>query len=201
LDIAVRSRNLEVPTTLRQSVERKVGKLARFIGGMDRAEVVFFEERNPRLARRDVCEVTVHGHGHTVRARATGADPLSAVDRVIDKLEAQMVKLKGKLVGRSHPRRAAAPPDGSRPPAAGTPPAPARGPQPAPARTPQTAPSRRRIVSTEPASTKPMTPEEAVLQMELAGQGFYLFTNSETGRAAVVYAREDGDIGLIDAPG
>jgi len=46
---------------------------------------------------------------------------------------------------------------------------------------------------------KPMTPEEAALQMDLLGHDFYFFTNSETEQAAVVYRRHDGDVGLIDA--
>ena len=44
-----------------------------------------------------------------------------------------------------------------------------------------------------------MTPEEAALQMDLLGHGFFFFTNAETGQAAVVYGRNDGYIGLIDA--
>ena len=45
----------------------------------------------------------------------------------------------------------------------------------------------------------PMTADDAVLQMELLGHDFFLFTNAETGRSAVVYMRDDGDVGLIDA--
>jgi putative sigma-54 modulation protein len=56
-----------------------------------------------------------------------------------------------------------------------------------------------RIVKTKQFAIKPMTPEEAALQLDLLGHGFYFFTNSETERAAVVYRRHDGHIGLIDA--
>ena len=44
-----------------------------------------------------------------------------------------------------------------------------------------------------------MTPEEAALQMDMLGHDFYFFTNADTGVAAVVYRRNDGDVGLIDA--
>ena len=44
-----------------------------------------------------------------------------------------------------------------------------------------------------------MTPEEAALQMDMLGHGFYFFINADTGVAAVVYRRGDGDVGLIDA--
>jgi putative sigma-54 modulation protein len=55
-----------------------------------------------------------------------------------------------------------------------------------------------RIIRTVQSDAKPMTPEEAVLEMDLLGHGFFLFTSAETGRAAVVYRRKDGQIGLID---
>jgi putative sigma-54 modulation protein len=55
-----------------------------------------------------------------------------------------------------------------------------------------------RIVRTKQFAIKPMTPEEAALQMELLGHDFFLFSNAETSAAAVVYRRKDGQIGLID---
>lgn len=183
MDIAIRGRNVELSDSLRHTVEEKLVRLQKFLDGMERADVRFFEERNPRIAEREVCEVTVHGHGHVVRARATAADSFTAVDRVVDKLEHRMERLKGKLVGRSHPRRA----NGA---------------------TRLTAPTDEddvagedasvRIVRTKQFAIKPMTPEEAVLQMELLSHDFFLFTNADTGKAAVVYRRHDGDVGLIE---
>jgi putative sigma-54 modulation protein len=189
VDIAIRGRNVDVSEPLRAVVEQKVSRLARFVDGMERAEVRFSEERNPRIADREVCEVTVHGHGHVVRARATAGDTFAAVDRVVDKLEHQMIKLKGKLVGRSQPRRVPLATDnhlegdgGQGGPGADAGPG-----------------EEARIVKTKRFSIKPMSPEEAALQLDLVGHGFYFFTNSETERAAVVYRRHDGHIGLIDA--
>jgi len=191
VDIAIRGRNTEVSDSLRSAVEEKVARLTRFLDGVERAEVRFSEERNPRISEREVCEVTVHGHGHIVRARATAADSLAAIDRVVDKLEHRMGKLKGKLVSRSHPRRPGSvhsPLNGAR-------------------RTSETASvepddadeGQSRIVKTKQFAIKPMTPEEAALQMGLLGHDFFFFTNAETGMAAVVYRRNDGDVGLIDA--
>ena len=65
---------------------------------MDRAEVRFTEERNPRISEKEVCEVTIYGHGHIVRAKAAAPDTTAAVDRVVDQLEHRLAKLKGKLV-------------------------------------------------------------------------------------------------------
>jgi putative sigma-54 modulation protein len=185
VDIAIRSRKLRISKTMRAAIEEKVGRLSRFLDGMERAEVWFAEERNPRIAEKEVCEVTMHGHGHIVRAKAAAADPLAAVDRVVDKLEHRMEKLKGKLVGRSHPRRQA---NGNGAP---------KDLDDSSLDAPQDLSSR--IVKTKQFDIKPMTPEEAALQMELLGHDFFFFTNAETDKAAVVYRRADTNIGLIDA--
>ena len=191
MDIAIRSRKLRLTKALRATVEDKVGRLDRFLDGMDRAEVWFAEEQNPRIAEKEICEVTMHGHGHIVRAKAAASDPLAAVDKVVDKLEHRMEKLKGKLVGRSHPRRnGRSRANGKRPVA------PVASIEEADATPSELAP---RIVKTKQFDIKPMTPEEAALQMELLGHDFYFFTNAETERAAVVYRRADENIGLIDA--
>jgi len=200
MDIAIRSRNLEVTESLRSVVEHKLTKLNRFLDGMERAEVRFIEEKNPRIAEREVCEVTVHGHGHVVRARAAGQEPMVAVDRVVDKLEHQLVKLKSRLVGRSHPRHNGHHNNGL---SSEEPAGPPRHVRPAPGALAladiEEPEDGGRIVRSKQFSIKPMTPEDAALQMDLLGHAFYFFTNSETDRPAVVYRRHDGHVGLIDA--
>jgi putative sigma-54 modulation protein len=198
MDIAIRGRHIEVSDALRTNVEQKVAHLARFVDGMERAEVRFSEEHNPRIADREVCEVTVHGHGHVVRARASAGDTFAAVDRVVDKLEHQMVKLKGKLVGRSQPRRSGTGHRGDQGRDGALDGALAGALDGVDLEQDGTEPETR-IVRTKRFAIKPMTPEEAAMQLDLLGHGFYFFTNSETDRAAVVYRRRDGDIGLIDA--
>jgi len=188
MDVSIRGRNIEVTEALRTAVEEKVTRLSRFLDGMERADVQFSEEKNPRITAREICEVTMHGHGHIVRARAAATDTLAAVDRVVDKLEHRMEKLKGKLIGRSHPRR-----HGSVDFAVGN------GAPAVDLDETDGEPGRGRIVKTKQFDIKPMTPEEAALQMELLGHEFFFFTNAETGRAAVVYRRNDSNIGLIDA--
>ncbi|HSH23205.1 MAG: ribosome-associated translation inhibitor RaiA [Actinomycetota bacterium] len=186
MDIAIQGRNVEVSEPLRGAVEEKLTRLLRFLDGMERAEVRFLEERNPRIADKEVCEVTMHGHGHVVRARAAAGDSFAAVDRVVDKLEHRIEKLKGKLAGRSHPRR-----HGS----VDSHPLSVQAVDAVDGDADDEAP---RIVRTKQFAIKPMTPEEAALQMELLSHDFFLFTNAETGAAAVVYRRKDGHIGLID---
>lgn len=106
MEISVRSRHCEVSPDLRELAGAKLDHLTRLMPLMDRAEVRFSEERSHRTAEREVCEVTMFGHGHVVRARARAQDPVVALDRVLDKLGHRLEKLKGKLVSRSHPRSA-----------------------------------------------------------------------------------------------
>lgn len=182
MDILIQGRNVDVSDSLKGTVEEKLSRVVRFLDGMDRAEVLFFEERNPRIADKEVCEVTMHGHGHVVRAKAAAGDQLAAVDGVVDKLEHRIEKLKGKLNGRSHPRR---------PPSVDS----LAGQRRAADEDEEAHP---RIVRTKQFAIKPMTPEEAALQMDLLSHDFFLFTNADTSAAAVVYRRKDGQIGLID---
>jgi putative sigma-54 modulation protein len=183
MEVNIRGRNVELTDTLRAAAQEKVTRLSRFLDGIDHVEIQFFEERNPRIALRDVCEVTFTAHGHLLRAKASAADPFAAVDGVVDKLEHQIEKLKGKLIGRSHPRR-----HGS-----------VNSPLQQESDEEEIEPGQVRIVKNKSFAIKPMTPEEAALQMDLLGHDFYFFTNAETEQAAVVYRRHDGDVGLIDA--
>ncbi len=182
MEFTIRSRHMDVPEALRAAAQEKVNRLTRHLDGWETAEVQFLEERNPRISEKEVCEVTLRGvHGQVVRAKAASADPFTAVDRVIDKLSHQVERLKTRQSRKATHRRApvdsALPVDeeGDDDDGAG------------------------RIVKVKRFDLKPMTPEEAALQMDLLGHTFYFFNNAESGAPAVVYRRNDGDVGLIDA--
>jgi putative sigma-54 modulation protein len=174
-----------LPPGLHDAVTAKLSHATRHLEGMDRADVRFTEERSPRPTANRVCEVTIRGHGHVVRATGTGPDLQTALDRAATKLEHGVDKLKGKLLGRSHPRRTRA--------------ADLHSAHLDEADEPEEPDGQPRIVRMKKFEMKPMTPEEAAMQMDLVGHAFYLFTSSETGQAGVVYRRNDGQIGLIDA--
>lgn len=108
MDITVSARHIDISDSLRTAAEEKIGRLSRFLDGMRRAEVHFFEERNPRIADKEVCEVSIDGPGPRVHCKASAADPFAAIDLAVGKLEQQLYKLKTKQVLRSHqgPRRA-----------------------------------------------------------------------------------------------
>ena len=104
MDVDVVGRRDEVPDEVRARAKAKVEKLGRLAPVLERAEVRLAEDRDAPVASRKVCEVTMTGHGHTLRARAVAHDLVEAVDKVVDKLEHQVERLKGKLLARSHPR-------------------------------------------------------------------------------------------------
>ena len=105
MDVAVLGTKQTAPEEVRAIAQAKVAKLGRLSPVLERAEVRLSEDKEAPGSKRTVCEVTITGHGHTVRARAAAHDVPVAVDKVVDKLEHQVERLKGKLLARSHPKR------------------------------------------------------------------------------------------------
>jgi putative sigma-54 modulation protein len=186
MDIVVRGKNRKVPPRLQALTREKVAKIARFTHDAGRVEVDFSEVHTARADARQLCEITIHLKRHFVKAHATGSEPEAALDIALDKAEHQVARIKEKRVARSHPRHgnghsgngamATSPDDDEDDDDTGP-----------------------RIVKTKRFAAKPMDPEEAALQMDLLGHAFFLFTNTETGHAALLYRRNDGNLGLIEA--
>ncbi len=198
MDVSISARHVNITPRLEEVIHEKIGTLDRFLDGLDHAEVHFDEARNPRIEDKEFCEVTVEGHGHHLRAKVHARDPFSAIDMATLKLERQIRKLRTKLQKRHHgdgkslrDLDASALLDDL---------ASTSGSDAEPAADdeeeyiPQIVKSKRFYLA-------PMVPDEAVLKMELLGHGFFFFINKETNRSAVIYKRDDGDIGLIDEAG
>jgi putative sigma-54 modulation protein len=197
LEITVSARHTAVSDALHEAVIEKIGRLSRFLEGMDHAEGHFSEERNPRIADREVCEVVLEGHGHHVRCKVAAQDGFAAIDKAVDKLEHQLHKLKTKLQRRHHGPargRSAGDVNGAAP---GLPDTTAVAVAEADGDVDDTFDGPR-IVKVKRYGLKPMLPDEAALQLDLVGHDFYFFRNAESGRSAVLYRRADGDLGLID---
>lgn len=185
MQVNISSRRTIVTDRLQDLTESKIGKLNRYVPGLDRAEVHFSEETNPRIADKEICEVTLEGNGHHVRTKVTAPDPYTALDRAAEKLEHQLHKLKTKMHRHEHSGETSIRIDET---------------VPAPIDAGAGDDSNvSAIVKKKQFVIDPLTAEEAVLKMELLGHSFFLFTNAETDRSAVVYLRDDGDVGLIDA--
>ncbi|MBS1848872.1 MAG: ribosome-associated translation inhibitor RaiA [Actinobacteria bacterium] len=182
MDVKINGRRMEVSDKLRMLTEDKVGRLGRVVE-MDRAEVLFTQAANPRIPDQVSCEITLDGQGHHVRAKVAAAEGYTAIDKAVTKASAQLKKLKSKLrshrIDRSRGALDVALDDEVADDA-------------------DAAEEAPRIVKSKRFAMMPMTPEDAVGRMELLGHGFFFFTSADTGRAAVIYRRADGDVGLID---
>lgn len=194
MQVSVSRRHTEVPESLRVMAEEKIGSLGRFVEGLDHAEVHFWEHKNPRISDKEVCEVTIEGHGHHVRCKVQAPDGFQAVDKAYDKLEHQLHKLKTKLTRRQQGR----PKAHKKRDALGAIAVLVEEPTVVDDQVDEEVDAGPQIVKSKRFAIHPMTAEEAAERMELIGHGFFFFTNVETSRSAVVYRREDGNVGLID---
>jgi putative sigma-54 modulation protein len=195
MDIVVRGKNRPVSSRLDAVAREKVSRIAKFTHDAGRVEVDFAEQQHRRVAEAQLCEITVHLKRHFVKAHACAPEPEAALDLAVDKIGHQVARIKEKRVSRSRPRRHNGGANGNDNGHAlvdtddiGDEPD-------------DDDASDARIVKTKRFTAKPMDPGEAALQLQLLGHDFYLFTNSETGRAAVLYRRHDGDLGLIETTG
>jgi len=192
MDIEVRGKNRPVSSRLEAVAREKVSRIAKFTHDAGRVEVDFAEQQHRRIAESQLCEITVHLKKHFVKAHASAPEPETALDLAVDKIGHQVSRIKDKRVSRSHPRRR----NGTNGNGNGNG---AVGALEDDAEDDDA--SDAHIVKTKRFTAKPMDPGEAALQLQLLGHDFYLFTNSETGRAAVLYRRHDGDLGLIETTG
>lgn len=185
MQVNISSRRTVVSDRLEDLTRSKLTRLGKYVPGLERADVHFCEERNPRISDKEICEVTMLGHGHHVRTKVTAPDPYTAIDLATEKLERQLHKLKTKMHRHEHNGEESIRLDDPLPISGDAPVVPDE--------------NVAQIVKKKQFAIEPMTAEEAVLQMELLGHDFFLFTNSDTNESAVVYIRDDGDIGQIDA--
>jgi len=184
-DLIVRSKNIELSDEIRSYGDKKIkNKITRILDKITKMELKLTFEKNPRINLNNIAEVTIFTTGSVIRATDSGADVFEAIDKVSSKLGRLLKKYKDKLVDRG--RRGNS-----------------RKEQGIVGETDSIPKSidekiRDSIVKTKTFNLKPLSPEEAVLQMEMLGHDFFVFINSETGRTAVVYRRKDKNYGLIE---
>jgi putative sigma-54 modulation protein len=174
--LQVKGRNLEVTDAIRSYAQEKLGKLDRQLHDPTRVELELMVERNPSIAANQIAEATIWTKGPILRARESSHDMKASIDQLVEKLERQVTRYREKRQ-RKPARR-----DGGA------------------ADLPQGIPveSEPVIVKSKQFPVKPMTPEEAVLQLELVGHDFFVFRNADSGEVNVVYRRRDGAYGLIE---
>ncbi len=172
--IEFHGRNVEITNRFRDHVEPRLQTLEKHFDKVHSAKVVLSAQRHLKTV-----EVTVNGDGVLLRAEEQADDELTAFDRVLDALERQVEKFKGRLLDR---RRRAAEEMAQQSALAEAEEQEEQGPE---------------IVRVKYVTLKPMTPEEAILQMELLGHDFFMFLDADTEQVGVVYRRKKGGYGLI----
>jgi putative sigma-54 modulation protein len=195
MDVRVRGKNVRVPQDVSERATYKLSKLSRLASDITDVEVDFSKVRNPREPLPQVCEVTIHLKRGVVKAHASAAEPMTALDRVVDKAEHQVSKLKSKRIGRSHARTHGA---GRMPASLDEPDTALEAASPAGQDGGSAAPA---VVRRKEVDAKPMSIDEAALQLEMLDHAFFLFTDAASGQAAVLYRRRDGNLGLIRSTG
>jgi len=176
MEVRVHARNTTLDDSFRTLVVEKLGHAARvFEHQLADIDVEVTEEHNPRIAaERFRLELTSSAAGHVIRVAAAAATPESAIDLAEDRFNQQLRRLKERLISRG--RRS----------------------QPREAENEEPADPSNEIVRIKQFVMKPMTVEEASLQMEMLGHDFYFFLNASNSRQCVLYRRRDGRLGLIE---
>jgi putative sigma-54 modulation protein len=185
MQLQVKGKNMPVTDALFEHAERKLQRLTRILPPWDEATQVELElsvERNPRIDRPQIAEVTVHTKGPVLRVRESGDDMYTAIDRAARKLERQAVRY------RERRRRHRAPHEPEMEPVQ------IAVPDLEHESEPEVTPA---LVKTKVFELKPMSSDEAALRMDMLHHDFYVFRSSESGDVNVVYRRKDGDFGVI----
>jgi len=177
----VRGENIEVTPAIREYVEKKISKLERYFTEAPDAKVNvnlrFNQDKTSKV------EVTIPLPHLVLRAEESNTDMYAGIDLITDKLERQIRKHKTK-VNRKFREKGEIPvtfvaTEGQE--------------------VNDYDEDDLELVRTKRFDLKPMDSEEAILQMNMLGHSFYVFTNSENNRTNVVYKRRDGRYGLIEA--
>lgn len=171
MNIQVRGRNVEVTDALKDYVAKRVSKVEKYLDNIREAQVTLAVERGFHRV-----EVTIPVNGMILRGEESTPDMYASVDMVVEKLEKQVQKYKGRLIRRLGKVVEETPAPGERFADYDYP----------------------QIVRTKRFAIKPMAVDEAVLQMNLLGHSFFVFSNSETEQVNVLYKRKDGNYGLIE---
>ena len=181
MNLVIQGRNMAVTPRIQSYVERKIGRLDRYMPNITEVRVDLSEEKSNRMGNRMTAQVTIrHTRGTILRAEERTNDLYAAVDAVVDKLYRQIERYKGKQKRRG---------DDFQEDFAEY----------------ETAIALEEedlelghVIRRKRFSISPMNEEEAIEQMQLLGHDFFVFMNAETGGVNVVYQRKDGNYGLLE---
>ncbi|MDR0405855.1 MAG: ribosome-associated translation inhibitor RaiA [Clostridiales bacterium] len=173
MNTTITGRKFELTQDLKAYVEKKFAKLDKFFGDDAEARITMAVEKE-----RQRVEATIHFRGTIFRAEEITSDMYNTIDKTVDAVERQIRKHKTRLEKRlkagalsSSAFENAEPVEEEK---------------------------TFDIVKTKLFETKPMSAEEAVLQMNLLGHEFFVFAHDQSGKTSIVYRRKDRNYGLIE---
>lgn len=176
MKIIFKGKHIEVTDAMRNYIEKRLNKIERHFDHILEVIVTLNVEKN-----RQIVEVTLQASRALIRAEEETDDMYASMDKVADKLERQIRKYKDKYLKKSHPgtERKGLTKEGVNV---------------------EDSESNEiaKIVKTKRFATKPMSVEEAAMQMDLLGHNFFVFANDNTNKVNVLYKRKDGNFGLIE---
>lgn len=183
MELNIVGRNLEVTDVLEEYVEKKIGRLDRYLPTITEAQVELTRQSTKSAADRHVAQVTVHSNRTILRAEEHNADLFAAIDAVLDKMYRQIAHYKGK---RYRNRKFQGEP------------------LPVPEyeaeledEMDEDAPEHI-IARRKSFEALPMSDQEAIDQMELLGHDFFVYYNADSAGVNVVYRRKDGNYGVLE---
>lgn len=175
MNIKFTGKNMDVTEALRDVTEKKIGRLDKFFQKDIEGNVTFSSQKN-----RKIIEVTINLPGTIIRAEESSDDMYASIDKAVDVLERQIRKYKTRLQKQYKNTETI------------------RFENVIPLTAEEEDDDSPKLVKTKRFILKPMSSEEAVLQMELLRHNFFVFMDGETGSVNVVYKRKDNNYGLIE---
>ena len=182
MDISITTHNMDLTDRLRNHVERKAGRLDRYMPNLTDVRVDLSSQNTRNALQRQSAQITIRdGRGTILRAEERSNDMFASVDAVIDKLYRQIKRYRGKR--RDHRRGG-----GHDEVIMG---------EPLPFEEEDEVDEESTIVRRKQFPLRPMLSDEAIEQMELLGHNFFVFFNADEEAVNVVYRRDDGNYGLL----
>ena len=177
MELQITGKNMELKPEVRRYVERKVGKLNRYLPNIIASKVEVFEEKTKSPRQHFVVQATVDSSTSSLRGEARGEDLFTAIDKIAVVMSRQIEHHKGKLYDKGRGNSLARSEFNEEV---------------------TTTESSRQVVRVKRFTVKPMSVTEAIGQMELLGHDFFLFFNADAEELNLLYRRKDGNYGLIE---
>jgi putative sigma-54 modulation protein len=175
MQITINGKGMQVSDYLAEVVEKRVQKLDRYLKDDTRVQVMLSMFRG-----RQVAEITIPVGTAILRAEEATGDMYASIDNVVKKLERQILRFRKRTDKQIHEQSIRRGEDSSE-----------AAPQEADDAWPE-------VVRLKRFALKPMTLDEAALQMEMLGHTFFVFLSAENGSVSVLYKRDDGQLGLLE---